>query len=133
MNERNFKICVFYCANSIGNEELPHWQRLLEGTELKPIRLPCSGKVDIPYLVKAFETGADGVMIITCKEHECQHIEGNFRAQKRADAVISLLNEIGIDACRMSVMTPIGDGDMDIADGIRDFCTKLEKLPKLSA
>ena len=53
---------------------------------IKTISLPCSGKVDIPYLLKAFETGADGVAIVTCKKNECRHFEGNLRAHKRAEA-----------------------------------------------
>ena len=53
---------------------------------LKTISLPCSGKVDIPYLLKAFETGADGVAIVTCQKNECRHFEGNLRARPATNA-----------------------------------------------
>ena len=65
------------------------------GATVKTIGLPCSGKVDVPYLLKALETGADGVVIVACKKKECRHLEGSLRAHKRAEAVESLLEEIG--------------------------------------
>ena len=133
MNDQALKIYLFCCSNSYEQGQLSNYCREFFPNIIKVISLPCSGKVDVPYLVKSFETGADGVMVITCKEDECQHLEGNFRAQKRADAVVTLLEEIGIESCRMTVMTPKTDSDGEIADGIRDFCTKLEKLPKIPA
>lgn len=56
----------------------------LDGVIIKTISLPCSGKIDIPYLVKAFETGADSAVIVTCKKGECKHLEGNLRGQKKS-------------------------------------------------
>jgi len=67
------------------------------------ISLPCSGKVDILYLIKAVETGADGVVVLTCEMGECHHLEGNKRAKKRAQAVDSLLDEIGVGRGRIVV------------------------------
>ena len=76
----------------------------LRVTPSRPSACPVPGKVDIPYLIKAFETGADGVVIVTCKKNECRHFEGNLRAHKRAEAVESLLEEIGMSAGRMAVV-----------------------------
>ncbi|MBN2315903.1 MAG: hydrogenase iron-sulfur subunit [Sedimentisphaerales bacterium] len=90
----------FYCANSLEPQDLVHFHNQLKGENFKSVCLPCSGKVNIPYMVKAFETGTDGVVIVTCKQDECRHIEGNKRAQKRAQAVDSLLEEIGLGAGR---------------------------------
>ena len=87
---------VFYCTNSLDESLLANGLGGLNGIAVKTIGLPCSGKVDIPYLVKAFETGADGVVLVTCKESECKHLEGNMRANKRLEVVDSLLEEIGI-------------------------------------
>jgi len=67
------------------------------------IGLPCSGKVDILYLIKAFETGVEGVVVLTCQTGECHHLEGNKRAKKRAQAVDSLLDEIGVGSGRIVV------------------------------
>ncbi len=97
--------------------------------ELIVISLPCSGKVDIPYLVKAFETGADGVVIITCEENECHNIEGNMRAQRRAHAVDSLLEEIGMGVGRIKVIQA-KLGGRQVAGEIKSLCEQIKKMPQ---
>lgn len=75
------------------------------GTEdVTIVSLPCSGKVNLLYLLKAFEKGADGVMLVTCGEGDCKFLEGNLRAQKRSEAVDALLEEIGLGRGRMRVV-----------------------------
>ena len=102
----------------------------LDGVVVKTISLPCSGKIDVPYLVKAFETGADGAVIVTCKQNECQHLEGNLRANKRAEAVESLLEEIGMGKGRMAVIM-LKEGGVEQAIGeIRAFLGRVRNLPQ---
>ena len=83
---------------------------------MKLISLPCSGKLDILYLTKAFDTGADGVAILVCKEGECRYMEGNMRAGKRAQAVDELLQEAGLGAGRVIVIQ-LDDGGLAAAMG----------------
>lgn len=66
MNNHSLKIDLFCCSSSFDPEELAQ-SCGKNGEGLKVIPLPCSGKVDILYLTKAFETGADGVAVVTCK------------------------------------------------------------------
>jgi F420-non-reducing hydrogenase iron-sulfur subunit len=130
MNNRTLKMYVFYCSNSIEPEQMAEGLGKLDGVIVKTISLPCSGKVDIPYLVKAFETGADGAVIVTCKQNECQHLEGNLRANKRAEAVESLLEEIGMGKGRMAVIM-LKDGGVEQAIGeIRSFIDRVKNLPQ---
>ena len=94
--------------------------------ELKAIPLPCSGKIDIPYLTKAFETGADGVAVVICKQGECRFLEGNLRARKRAEAVDALLEETGLGKGRIAVIQ-IKDGGMEqVMREVEDFRIKVE-------
>jgi F420-non-reducing hydrogenase iron-sulfur subunit len=129
MNDRNTNIYVFSCSNSIEPDQLVKVISRGGGVDVRVISLPCSGKIDIPYLMKAFETGADGAVIVTCPNNECRHLEGNLRAQKRSEAVESLLEEIGLGKGRMSVVT-LKEGDVEQGAGeIRDFVTRVKKLP----
>jgi F420-non-reducing hydrogenase iron-sulfur subunit len=130
MNNRAIRTYIFYCSNSIDQNELERGCDGLEGITVKTISLPCSGKVDIPYLVKAFETGADGVVIVTCKENECRHLEGNLRAHKRAEAVESLLEEIGMSKGRMAVIQSKGkeEGFEETFGSIKKFFEKVRNL-----
>ena len=130
MNRQTLKIYVFYCANSLDPQELLCLRDKLQDDTLRELRLPCSGKVTVPYLVKAFETGADGLVIVTCKQDECRRIEGNMRAQKRAQAVDSLLEEIGLGPGRIAVIQRTDAGAEQIIEDIETFCRKIRNMPQ---
>ena len=128
MNNRALKIYLFYCSNSLNAKELSLCRDELKDHQLKIIGLPCSGKVDIPYLVKAFETGADGVVIVTCELGQCRHLEGNMRAEKRAEAVDSLLDEIGAGTGRITAIH-IREGRIEETIGeIKKFCDRISQV-----
>jgi coenzyme F420-reducing hydrogenase delta subunit len=127
------KVCVFYCSNSLNREDLARCNGKVLSSEFKTISLPCSGKIDIPYMVKAFETGADGVVVVTCPVGECQNLEGNLRAQKRTQAVESLLEEVGLGRGRIIVI-PLKDGGPEqIMKEIEAFCTSIRNKTQGSA
>jgi len=130
MSNRALKTYVFYCSNSLEQNQLAGGCGGLDGITVKTIGLPCSGKADILYLVKAFETGADGVVIVTCKQNECRHLEGNLRAQKRAEAVESLLEEVGMGKGRMVVIMLKEDGVEQVLTEIRSFFDRIRNLPR---
>jgi coenzyme F420-reducing hydrogenase delta subunit len=71
--------------------------------------VPCTGKIDVQRLMKAFETGADGVFIIGCPPGECKMVEGSQRAAKRSIFVRKMLDEIGIDGSRIEMILPDSD------------------------
>lgn len=123
MDTRSLKIYVFYCSNSLDESLLADGVGGMDGIGVKAIGLPCSGKVDIPYLVKAFETGADGVVLVTCNLNDCKHLEGNMRAGKRVEAVESLLEEVGMGKGRMAVIRVENkdDGGEQVLGEIRNF------------
>jgi coenzyme F420-reducing hydrogenase delta subunit len=122
MNDRALKILLFYCSNSLDTDALRRCCSERGGDDLKTIPLPCSGKVDVPYLIKAFETGADGAILVTCMHGECKYLEGNLRAHRRAQAVDSLLEEIGLGRGRMVIIQQKEDG------GVEHIIDELENL-----
>jgi len=130
MNNRMLKIYVFYCSNNLEQGRLAGVSNGVDGIAVKTIGLPCSGKIDIPYLVKAFETGADGVVIVSCEQNECRHFEGSLRARKRAKAVESLLEEIGMGKGRMAVITLKKDDVEQVVPEIKDFFDSIRNLPQ---
>ena len=75
--------------------------RLDYPANIKIIRVPCTGKVDVMYLLRAIQKGADGVYVVGCLEGTCHYKEGNFRARERVNYVRSLLEEIGLEADRV--------------------------------
>ena len=123
--DKTTKIHLFCCSSNIDTDEL--FRRCcVNGNTPNVIPLPCSGKADILYLTKAFETGADGVAVVTCKEGECRYMEGNLRAKKRVEAVDTLLDEIGLGKGRMIVIQ-LGDGGIDqVIRDIEDFRKRIK-------
>ena len=71
----------------------------VEGVQV--IETPCSGKVDPIYLLKAFEKGADGVVVLACDQRLCSTLEGARRIHKRVERTQRLLAEAGIEPQRL--------------------------------
>lgn len=130
MDGPNLRIHLFVCSKSLDVGDLLDVEEALAHTELKVISLPCSGKVNVPYLVKAFESGADGVMVVTCKKDDCQYIQGSFRAKNRVCAVDELMAEIGLGRDRIALVSLDDDGIDGVAKKIKGFQKKIGALPK---
>ena len=75
--------------------------RLEYPTSIKIIRVPCTGKVDVQHILRAFEKGADGVYVVGCMEGDCHYNAGNFRARKRVAQARTILDTIGIGGQRV--------------------------------
>ena len=80
------------------------------GGQIRFFPLPCSGRVDPLYLMRALESGADKVYLITCPEGACRHREGNLRARKRMAYAQGLIQEIGLEPERLElIITSAGE------------------------
>jgi len=77
--------------------------RLQYPTEIKLILMPCTGRVDIIHLLKAFEGGADAVFVAGCLEGECHYLAGNIRAKKRVNKVKKDFAQMGIESDRLQM------------------------------
>jgi coenzyme F420-reducing hydrogenase delta subunit len=124
--DRAQKLFVFYCSNSFESDEINSFIPAADGNIYNTISLPCSGKVDLLYMIKAFETGADGIVLLICPRNECHYLEGNLRAPKRAEKVNSLLKEIGLTNDRLIVFSKNNDDFSDIISGISEFSRSIK-------
>ena len=70
--------------------------RLKYPSDIRIVRVPCTGKVDVLHMLRAFEKGADGVYVVGCLEGDCHYNSGNLRARKRVEQVQKILDTIGI-------------------------------------
>jgi coenzyme F420-reducing hydrogenase delta subunit len=77
--------------------------RLKIPTNFRIIRLPCTGKIDIIHILRAFEKGADGLYVVGCMEGDCHFNEGNFRARKRVEQAARVLDLIGVGGERVKM------------------------------
>ena len=114
--------------------------RLSYPTNIKIIRVPCTGKVDILHILKAFELGADGVYAVGCMEGDCHYTSGNFRARKRIEQAKSILETIGVGGQRVEMYNMASsEGPLfanvavEMATKIRDLGPNPIKVPKKDA
>jgi F420-non-reducing hydrogenase iron-sulfur subunit len=128
MMRRTATIHLFCCANSVTDAELQELQTKLGSDRLKTLSLPCSGKATIPYLLKAFEKGADAVVLCTCPKSQCKHLEGNLRASKRAEAVEALLDEIGLGEGRVVVVAKEQSQAEPLINAVQQLQTELGEM-----
>ncbi|MBZ5702814.1 MAG: hydrogenase iron-sulfur subunit [Acidobacteriia bacterium] len=92
------------------------------------IRLPCSGKIEILYLLRAIEDGADGVMVMGCLDGDCHFMNGNFRAKKRVAATKRLLEAAGVEPGRVEMYNLSSAQASKFAEMIADMTDKVRKL-----
>lgn len=96
------KLTIFYCVNSF--QETAALNASLAGSaEPTYVKMACSSMVKDVFLLRAFEAGADAVVVLVCPQKQCRHVEGNTRARKRVAWVQGLLDEIGLDGRRLAL------------------------------
>lgn len=98
----NDKIVVFCCENSalkavdsMGDSEM------IGSVDI--IKLPCSGKIETGFVLKCFENGCDGVIVLGCPLDNCKFLKGNYRARKRVERIKKSLKEAGINENRVKI------------------------------
>jgi coenzyme F420-reducing hydrogenase delta subunit len=95
---------------------------------VKFVRLPCTGKTDIRYLLAAFEQGADGVYLVACPLGNCHHVRGNERGLARVSRAKKLLDEIGIGGNRLDMFFVSGSQAHAFADAARVMTARIREL-----
>lgn len=122
------KISLLYCSNSFSNEEISHCTSQIENIEFCTFSLPCSGKVDLLYILKAIETGSDAVLVLTCKFGGCKYVQGNLRSQKRVDAVSALLIEAGTSIQQVKLIhVEENNKETNLLNGINESIEQIKK------
>lgn len=104
MTETEFepKIVAFVCNwCSYGGADFAGNMRLQYPSNVKLIRVMCSGRVDPEFVMEAFRGGADGVMILGCHPRDCHYLEGNYNALKRYTMLKPLLDQFCIEQDRL--------------------------------
>lgn len=84
-----------WCAYA--GADLTGISRIQYPPSVRIIRVMCSGMVHPNLVIEALTKGADGVIMCGCHPGDCHYLEGNLRAEKRADALKLMLQDFGIE------------------------------------
>ena len=123
------EITAFYCvycgymaADTAGALKIQY------PANVKFIRMPCTGKTDIRYLLEAFEQGADGVYLVACPIGNCHHVRGNERGKARVERARSILAEIGLEGERLDMFFMSGSQGHSFALAAQTMTERIRAL-----
>jgi F420-non-reducing hydrogenase iron-sulfur subunit len=123
------QIVVYCCANSTQAPEEAIEKVAPQGeATVKMLRLPCSGRTDVLYIVKAFEEGADMALVVGCPEDQCRFMEGSRRASMRVAYANRLLAEAGVGGDRVRMVTAGAAEDAGFAAALRETIERARVL-----
>ena len=103
---KEFKpVIVAFCCNwcSYAGADLAGSSRLSYPADVKIIRVPCSCRVNPLFILRAFQKGADGVILCGCHPGDCHYSTGNYYARRRMTLLFSMLDYMGVENGRTRV------------------------------
>jgi coenzyme F420-reducing hydrogenase delta subunit len=92
------------------------------------VKVPCTGRIDPMMILKAFEQGADGVIVSGCHPGDCHYTSGNYHARRRWMVFRALLSQVGIDTRRMTFSWVSAAEGKKWADLVNEVATRLVEL-----
>ncbi len=96
------KITAFVCNwCTYAGADLAGTSRMEYRPNVRIIKLPCTGRIDPLFIIKAFERGSDAVLVSGCHPGDCHYTTGNYHARRRWIAFNSLMKFVGIDLRRL--------------------------------
>jgi F420-non-reducing hydrogenase iron-sulfur subunit len=129
MNEKATTIiafCCIYCAYAAA--DLAGSMRLQYPSNVRIIRTPCTGRLEVEYFLRAFENGADGVLVAGCEEGSCHFKEGNLIAKRRVAYARKLLAESGLEQERLKMVNVSAAGARPLIEHIKEMAETVVKL-----
>lgn len=122
-------ILCFACQwCSYAAADLAGISRIQYPPNIRILRVPCSGRVDVLHVVKAFLSGADGVIITGCLIGDCHYIDGNVKAKSRVEVMKKSLTALGTDPERLEIGFASSSEGQKFATMMTNFVEKIRKL-----
>lgn len=118
--------CVYAAADLAGTT------RLRYPSNIRLIRVPCTGLVDMVHILRAFENGVDGVFVGGCLKEQCHYVDGNIKAEKRVNFLRKILKAMGIESERLSIhfmSAAMAREFVNMAEELTDTLRKLGPSP----
>lgn len=129
--EEDFEpLIIAFCCNwcSYTGADLAGTSRLQYPPTIRIIRVMCSGMVHPNLVIDALSKGADGVIMCGCHPGDCHYLEGNLKAQNRADAIFLLLEDLGIEPERYRLEWVSASEGQKFAETMKEFSDTVKSL-----
>ena len=118
-----------FCCNwcSYAAADLAGISRFQYPTNIRIVRVMCSGRVESVFILKAFREGLDGVLVTGCHIGDCHYIDGNRTAEERIGRMIKSLDKVGLEGRLRLEWISAGEGRR-FAEVIEEFTEQIRKL-----
>jgi F420-non-reducing hydrogenase iron-sulfur subunit len=119
-----------FCCNwcSYAGADLAGTSRMQMPPNVRIIRVNCTGRIDISFILDALYQGADGVLISGCHPGDCHYTSGNLKMEARFILLKSLLQEAGIEPERVHLQwASAAEGDV-FTEGVTNMVDRIKKL-----
>jgi coenzyme F420-reducing hydrogenase delta subunit len=130
------KILAFLCNwCSYAGADLAGVSRIQYPTNIRVIRVPCTGRVDPIFIVKALREGYDGVLVSGCHPGDCHYISGNYYARRKFALIKSILEFVGIEKERVQFSwVSAGEGSKfaEVVKKVVEGVKRVGKIQKLT-
>jgi F420-non-reducing hydrogenase iron-sulfur subunit len=113
---------------SYAGADLAGTSRMKYPSNLKSIRVMCSGRVDPAFVLEALRKGVDGVLIAGCHPGDCHYQSGNYKTNRRIKLLKKLLEELGIDPQRVRFEYVSASEGQKFATIVTEFVAEIKKL-----
>jgi len=129
MTEFKPRIVGFLCNwCSYAGADLAGVSRIQYPPTLRIVRVMCSGRVDPIFIIEAFKSGADGVLVAGCHPGDCHYLAGNYKAERRVVMLKKLLEQFGVEPERLRLdWVSASEGDR-FARIIKDMTEEIRKI-----
>lgn len=123
-------LIVAFCCNwcSYAGADLAGNNRLSYPANVKIIRVPCSCRVNPMFILRAFQRGADGVILCGCHPGDCHYTTGNYYTRRRMSLLFSMLDYLGIERARTRVEWVSAAEGAKFAQTMYDFAQSVAAL-----
>ena len=123
-------LIISFCCNwcSYAAADLAGVSRLQYPPNIRIIRVMCSGMVHPNMVIEALTKGADGVLMCGCHPGDCHYLEGNLRAEKRAEAIKLMLEDFGLEEERYRLEWISASEGKRFAEVVTEMTEELRKL-----
>ncbi len=123
-------LIIGFCCNwcSYAGADLAGTSRISYPSSIRIIRVPCSGRVNPRFILRAFQNGADGVLVAGCHPGDCHYNTGNYFTRRRFLLAARLLEYMGIDPRRFRVRWISGSEGQKFAETVRELTEEIKAL-----
>jgi F420-non-reducing hydrogenase iron-sulfur subunit len=118
---------------SYSGADLAGVSRIPSAPNLRSVRVMCTGRVDPTFVLRAFELGADGVLISGCHPGDCHYAEGNYKAMRRVALLKAVLKANGIDPKRLRIEWVSASEGEKFARVVNEFTAQVRELGPLKS